>query len=1048
MFKKLIQTLGSLWLMVILFVILAVALGSGTFIENAFSIDAARIYIYNSWWFEATMGLFVVNFFLNLKRYNLHKRHKWPTLTIHLALVIIIIGAFITRYYGFTGLMSIREDGTSNEVVSDGAYLEVELSSRKGNQIKRQFIEKEVLLSGATSNWNDFSIQTGFDNKNITISYRDFVEGAAWKLNEDGQGKLYLKVVETKGGEKHEHLIGDNELFQCEGTVYSYNSSGEATFRFTTQGNVIVLETPLRGSLLEMATGDESELVPGNPDTLKVRSLYDFGAVKFVVPEPPVRGTLQLESKEPVDGSDGTNALVLALGSDAVEKKVVLFGKKRKIGEPTSFTFDGLDYRFTYGSKVHKLPFRLKLHDFIAEKYPGTTNSYAAFESKVEVLDGQNTLNADIYMNHVLDYRGYRFFQSSFHPDERGTILSVNHDFWGTWVTYAGYFLLYLGLLAILFAKKSRFGLVVRKLKRINGGTKWAGVVALLLITGQGYGQNGVDPMDPMVQKGLDSILSHFKIPEAHAAKFGHLIVQDANGRMKPMDTYTSEVLRKLSKNDSYGEFNANQAMLSMVQFPELWFNIPIIYLKRGNDSLRDILDVPSEAKLVPLAIFFDEKGEYKLEDQMAVAYKSILPNQFEKDFIETDRRVNLMYNTLRGGDLRLFPIPNARNDRWTSHVNLTGLELQKSDSLFMANFFPLYFSTVAKEIASGDFRESFLLLGQIEKFQFKYGSHVMPEASQVRLEVLYNKYDIFKNLFSWYLALGSILMVLAMIVLFWGRRVSHYLLWMARIGIYICFGLHTLGLVARWYISGHAPWSDAYESIIYISWATMLFGIYISKKFDLALAATAFVNAMILMVAHWNWLDPAIANLQPVLNSYWLMIHVAIIVASYGPFTLGMVLSILTLISMALMNQGNQKKLVKTVKKLTLLTEMTLTIGLVMLTIGNFLGGQWANESWGRYWAWDPKETWALISILIYAFIIHMRLVPRLNNKWLFSVMGALAFYSILMTYFGVNFYLSGLHSYAQGENIVTPSFIYYSLGVMGILAMIAYYKQRRYSV
>src|SRR5690606_25452193 len=266
--------------------------------------------------------------------------------------------------------------------------------------------------------------------------------------------------------------------------------------------------------------------------------------------------------------------------------------------------------------------------------------------------------------------------------------------------------------------------------------------------------------------------------------KFGHLIVQDANGRMKPMDTYTSEVLRKLSKNDSYGEFNANQAMLSMVQFPELWFNIPIIYLKRGNDSLRDILDVPSEAKLVPLAIFFDEKGEYKLEDQMAVAYKSILPNQFEKDFIETDRRVNLMYNTLRGGDLRLFPIPNARHDRWTSHVNLTGLELQKSDSLFMVNFFPLYFSTVAKEIASGDFRESFLLLGQIEKFQFKYGSHVMPEASQVRLEVLYNKYDIFKNLFSWYLALGSILMVLAMIVLFWGRRVSHYLLWMARIGI------------------------------------------------------------------------------------------------------------------------------------------------------------------------------------------------------------------------------------------------------------------------
>jgi cytochrome c-type biogenesis protein CcsB len=263
---------------------------------------------------------------------------------------------------------------------------------------------------------------------------------------------------------------------------------------------------------------------------------------------------------------------------------------------------------------------------------------------------------------------------------------------------------------------------------------------------------------------------------------------------------------------------------------------------------------------------------------------------------------------------------------------------------------------------------------------------------------------------------------------------------------IAVLFVLHTAGLIFRWYISGHAPWSDAYESMIYVGWATMFFGLAFGRKSELTVASTAFVASMILMVAHWSWMDPAIANLQPVLNSYWLMIHVAVIVGSYGPFTLGMILGIVALLLMVFTNEKNKEKMNLNIQEITYVNEMALTVGLVMLTIGNFLGGQWANESWGRYWGWDPKETWALISIMVYAFVIHMRLVPAMRGKWIYNAISVYAFYSILMTYFGVNFYLSGLHSYAKGDKVVTPNFVYYSLALVTLLVALAYYKNKKY--
>jgi cytochrome c-type biogenesis protein CcsB len=296
--------------------------------------------------------------------------------------------------------------------------------------------------------------------------------------------------------------------------------------------------------------------------------------------------------------------------------------------------------------------------------------------------------------------------------------------------------------------------------------------------------------------------------------------------------------------------------------------------------------------------------------------------------------------------------------------------------------------------------------------------------------------------LYYLYMLTGILMLLFTIINIFFEKKAIRFIVNGFHILIAFLFGLHTLGLIARWYISGHAPWSDAYESMIYVAWATMFFTLAFDRKSKLTVASGTFVASMILMIAHWSWMDPAIANLQPVLNSYWLMIHVAVIVASYGPFTLGMILGLVALILMLFRTKNNQVKMDLNIKEITYINEMALTIGLVMLTIGNFLGGQWANESWGRYWGWDPKETWALISIMVYAFVIHARFVPALRGVWIYNLMSVIAFYSIMMTYFGVNFYLTGLHSYASGEKVVTPNEFYYSLMLLTILATAAYLK------
>ena len=543
-----------------------------------------------------------------------------------------------------------------------------------------------------------------------------------------------------------------------------------------------------------------------------------------------------------------------------------------------------------------------------------------------------------------------------------------------------------------------------------------------------------------------DSSIIDNPVSLEHAEEFGSLVIQDSGGRMKPLNTFASELLRKVSKSDTFNGLNADQVLISIIKNPISWYNVPFIYLKKGNDSIRKIAGRNEKEKYASFVDFFDDRGSYKISSQLEDAYKASLPNQFQKDFIELDRRVNLLFSAFEGKILRIFPIPNDINNKWVAFPDVQPQDFNGIDSLYVKNVIPLYLGALENDIKTGDYDNSKKLLESIRGFQTKYGSEILPSEDKIKAEILYNKYDIFKNLFSWYMYVGTLMFAFLIFQIFYENKFMKILVSLSKYAIVALFILHTLGLIARSYVSGHAPWSDAYESMIYVAWATVAMGLAFGRKSNLTIASTSFVAAMILMIAHWNWMDPQIANLVPVLDSYWLMIHVSVIVGSYGPFALSMILGIVSLFLILITNKKNKKRVNLNLQELTIINELSVTVGLIMLTIGNFLGGQWANESWGRYWGWDPKETWALISIMVYAFVLHMRLIPGLKGKWIFNLMSILAFASIMMTYFGVNFYLTGLHSYASGDKVITPDFVYYSLFFVLLLGFLSYFKHKKY--
>jgi cytochrome c-type biogenesis protein CcsB len=745
------------------------------------------------------------------------------------------------------------------------------------------------------------------------------------------------------------------------------------------------------------------------------------------------------QSRNP--GLDSPDALMATITYKGKTHEAILFYDDTKyVQKFKPFYLEGLQLEITYGPKSIDLPFAIQLKDFILSKYPGT-NIPSASESRVQLIDERISLSEEhlIAKNKVLDYDGYRFFQTSYDDDEKGTILSVNYDYYGTRITYLGYILMILGAILILFSKRSHFYQLDVKIKEVRGRRKSLYLSIVLVVGFQSFSFSQNSIQNP--------------INVEHADHFGHLLVQTYDGRFSSVHSLATDVVHKISGKEEFniegkGTMVAMQLFLDILVDPEFWRVQKIILIREK--SLRNILGVSGK-----YASFndFHENNKYKLEAlaQRAFHKKASDQSTLDREIIKVTERVNIFLMILKGTMLKLFPDQNSKNNEWISWIDersfkpLSGELLMLNEDLKLkdfsySNIMRSYLISTINARESNDYAIPDKLMGYIRSIQRQLSPvELIPSESKIELEVMYNKLKIFDLLKYVYALLGIGLLILTFVKNFNSKSSKKIQLAINILisFIFTAFLSQTVGIGLRWYLGGHAPWSNGYEVLLLIAWGSILAGFYVIKYSKITLASTALLAFLILMTAGHSYYDPQLTNLNPVLKSYWLIIHVAIITIGYGFLGLSFLLG---LINIAIHLFKTKKKAVISslvIEELTYINEKLLTIGMFLTVIGTFIGCIWANESWGSYWSWNAKQTWSLIIVLVYAVVLHFKYIPKMKSFLAFNIGAVISFGSVLMTFIGVNYYFTkGLHSYASDDPPIFPVWAW--IAIIALIALI----------
>lgn len=1010
----------------IYFIVFAAAIGIATFIENDFGTSAAQKLIYKAWWFELLLLLFGGSIVYNIIQYRMVQQRKWSLLLFHSSILIILLGAALTRYIGFEGVMHIRENTSSSTFLSADTHLLFEVS-KEGNIYEFS----EPVLFASLGN-NSFSETYLVDGDLIEIKVTDFLANPEQILESSESGKPTLKLVIAGTGGREEYYLEQGQTRRIRDLIINFSErsiTGAINIEYLNGSLNLNANRELVRTV--MATQQIDTLAPGDEkQPLILRALYSDGINSFVFSEFDPSAQVKTVSTDPKVRGESISAVELEITANGRTETIYVYGNKGLPGNPVSLNFDGFKLNAAYGAKEMTVPFSIQLNEFIMERYPGT-NSASSYASEVTLFDGDKNVQLDyrIYMNNILNYGGYRFFQSSFDRDEQGTYLSVNSDFWGTIVSYLGYALLTLGMIWTLLSKNTRFYDVRKKIQKLRAKTGTFCLVLGVLIAGNVQAQKA----------------EHVKnaVSLEHADAFSKVVVQDFKGRMKPVHTLSREILRKVSRKESWDGLSADQVILSMFVNKRDWYDVKLIKLGKHPD-VQKLLGLSSE--YASYKDFFSEDGSYKFRDEVRRIY-AMEPKErgvYAKELVKIDERLNIVSMVFSGSLLKVIPNPDTPNQTWegySGHSHDDG----HNHSVVATNFFNSYGLALKEATQTRDFNHVGHLLAELKTYQVAKGGDIMPSKTKINTEISLNNLNVFSRLAGWYMLLALLLLVFLFVSVFkpqWNLKLIYKILF----GLVVAgFVFHTIGLGMRWYVSGRAPWSNGYESMIYIAWTSTLAGILFTRRSFGGLAATMVLAGTILFVSMLSFLDPEITPLVPVLKSYWLTIHVSLEAGSYGFLMLGAIIGLINLILLIFISEANKSRVKRIVQEMSYISELTLIGGLFMISVGTYLGGVWANESWGRYWGWDAKETWALVTILVYAFILHMRFIPKLRGVYAYNLATIFGLASVIMTYYGVNYYLSGLHSYATGDPVPIPQWVYIAVAVIILISITAYFRKKR---
>ncbi len=1021
-------------LMMVLVTIFAVASGVATFIENDHGVNTSWALVYSSRWFELVQILLGVSIIGNIIKYKTYKMKKWPVFIFHIGFFVILVGSGITRYYGYEGVMHIRENDTENRMLSSDAFIQIE-----ANKNNKEYYKEEIVYISELGG-RKFDISLDVDGKELEVKYKNFIGSAAKTAVEDPNGRPMISFVISTPQGPEEYILTSGESIDVGPLAVFFDKEPRGNKPivsiFRDKGETVFVSN-VKIDWLKMADQSKGVYERGKVHKFVEKQMYNINGIQLVSKSILSKGVVKVINKAThKDGmqmkTKSISALIVDVTYDGKTQEVALMGNgKRYKGYTENLKIADTEIALEWGSKIITLPFYLKLRDFILVKYPGSM-SPSSYESHVTLIDKQNGVEEEhrIYMNNILDYGGYLFFQSSYDKDEKGTILSVNHDP-GKWPTYLGYTLLAIGMFLNLLSPYSRFGKLARKKYEYKASVIFALAMVATLFSTQ-----------PLIASPIDEAK---KIDLNHANYYATILVQSRDGRIKPLDTHAINLINKVAGKDTMFGLNHNQIILGMASNPDAWKKIKMI--KVSNPGVKKLLGIPESQKTFAYESAFDEYGQYKLASisEETLRKRPAERGMFDKDLIKVDERVNVAYMIYSGRFMNVFPLKDDVNNKWhfpeDAIKTFSAAQSQEVIKLLRANS-----AGLNSGLNTGNWDEANSAIDAIKEFQIKYAGDLIPDPTIIKAEIIYNNLKMFDRLFPIYLITGFILLILIFARLIKPELNIKIIMRLVLTIIVLSFIAHTVSIGLRWYVSGHAPWSNGYEAMLYISWSIILAGILFARSSELAMATTAIFAGVTLFVAHLSWLDPQITSMVPVLKSYWLTIHVSIITASYGFLGLSTLLGFVSLIFyMMLGNEERRKRISINILESTRISEMSMIVGLSLLTVGNFLGGVWANESWGRYWGWDPKETWALVSILVYVFVTHMRFVPALRSNFTFQAVSVVAYSSIIMTYFGVNYYLSGLHSYAAGDPVPVPVWIYYVVSVVVLFIAAASFNRNK---
>ena len=659
-----------------------------------------------------------------------------------------------------------------------------------------------------------------------------------------------------------------------------------------------------------------------------------------------------------------------------------------RIGQPTD-TYMAQDEE--QGMKEEKLPFSLCLQKFEAKMHDGT-NAVADYSSKFTVIDGDDKSEGEVSMNNIYSHRSYRLYQSSYDEDGKGSVLAINADPYGIPVTYTGYALLFISLVWMLFDPKGGY----RKLLKSPLLKKGALMTALILSMGN---------IQTLHAESATGNLQNAVLPKETAEKFGELHIL-YNDRICPVQTFALDFCKKIYGARSYQGLTAEQVLSGWVFYGNTWANEPFIKIKSG--EMKTAMNLPDYASLN--TFFNREMGGYTI-GQYVQEYYNGQQDKFHQQAADIDGKIQIIMELREGVSLKVLPYTFTKNVKatkdhpfikagtttWFSPVDKLPQAVEHQHALYIRNVFSL----LNGDVKAGNTSRVNEFFVKMKKYQEVSSGNSLPTATQYKAERINNAFPFATILFMANLTLGFIAIFYTIYRMTKKKEIK-----VLNIALPILLGVSflalTFGLALRWIISGNVPMSNGYESMLTVAWFVMLISILMQLRIRIVMVFGFLISGFFLLVSHINQMDPAIGQMMPVLNSPLLSIHVSIIMMSYALLSLTFICGIM---GICLRSHGEE---------LQALSRIFLYPALTTMGFGIFIGAIWANVSWGNYWSWDSKETWALITFMIYAVVVHTQSLSVFRKPLVYHIYITLAFLSIAMTYFGVNYFLTGMHSYA----------------------------------